>query len=84
MEIVLNAEEMAALMKQDPSQKSKGGWQSLLVRLQRKLNSETGSINLDDKDLEQIPRAAFDYGKGGWEGTLQTIFGRSLGPNLGR
>jgi hypothetical protein len=84
MEVTLNDGEIAVLMKQDPAKKSAGGWQALLVRLQKKLNRDTGAIVLDAHDLEQIPRAAFDYGKGGFETTLKTIFGRSLGPKLGR
>jgi len=39
---------------------------------------------LTDVDLERIPRYAFDYGNGGFEGRLRRIFERHLGPNLNR
>jgi hypothetical protein len=56
----------------------------LLVNLQRKVNRATNVISLDLRDLERIPRYAFDYGRGGWEDRLSFIFGRAVGPGLGR
>ena len=84
MQVVLNKAEVARLFQQDPSTKRDGGWQSLIVGLQAKLDRSTGSIDLDAKDLERIPRYAFDYNTGGWEDTLIAIFSRTLGPRLGR
>ena len=84
MQIFLNPDEMRVLTKQDPATASDGGWQSFLVRLQRNTNSTTGELNLTDEDIQQIQRYAFDYGKGGWEDRLKELFGRHLGPNLGR
>lgn len=76
--------EITVLDRQDPSTGPDGGWQGLLVRLQNKVNRATGELVLDAQDLEQIPRYAFDYGNGGWEDRLTGIFGRTLGPGLGR
>jgi hypothetical protein len=84
MLVTLTASEMSALLKQDPSRKNRGGWQRLLVTLQEKLSRPDGSLNLSAKDLERIPRYAFDYKNGGWENYLKTVFGRVLGPSLGR
>lgn len=84
MNITLNSEEMAVLFLQDPDSSSKGGYQSLLVRLQKNTNRTSGALNLTPQDLERIPRYAFDYGNGGWEGRLTSIFQRNLGADLGR
>lgn len=82
--VMLTTGEMSVLMKQDPSRKNRGGWQRLIVTLQEKLDAATGSILLDRKDLERIPRYAFDYKNGGWENYLKSVFSRTLGPKLGR
>ena len=82
--VTLNPVEIAALDEQDPSTKSHGGWQGLLVKLQRQLDRTTGELKLDDRDQIRIPQYAFDYGQGGWEDRLVRIFGRTLGPTLGR
>jgi hypothetical protein len=84
MLVTLNPAEMAVLLKQDPSKKKRGGWQLLIVTMQEKLDRVTGCLNLNSKDLERIPRYAFDYKNGGWESYLKAVFSRSLGPKLGR
>jgi hypothetical protein len=82
--VKLNAREIAILMRQDPAKKKDGGWQSLLVRLQTRIDQTTGDITLTARDLERIQRYAFKYGNGGWEDRLTGTFGRTLGPRLGR
>lgn len=82
--VALNAGELAVLYRQHPSTKSRGGWQSLLVGLQQKVNRSNGRLTLTQTDLERLSRYAFEYGNGGWESRLRSIFGRTLGPNLGR
>lgn len=84
MVVTLSAAEIAILFRQDASTKEDGGFQSLLVSLQEKINRTTGVIDLSESDLERIPRYAFDYGNGGWENRLVGIFGRVLGNRLGR
>jgi len=84
MEIFLTNSEIAELDRQRPNTKKDGGWEGLLVGLQEKVDRVTGRLVLDQQDLERLPRYAFDYGRGGWEKRLQSIFGRTLGPNLGR
>lgn len=82
--IVLEPVEIKELCRQDPETEGKGGFQKLLVRLQKKLNYATQELILNDQDLEEMPRYAFDYKNGGWETRLITIFARTLGPRLGR
>jgi len=82
--VFLNAAEVAELERQDPATEGNGGWQSLLIELQRKLDRHTGALPLSESDLERIPRYAFDYRNGGWENRLRKIFARTLGPILGR
>ena len=80
--ITLSASEMRVLFRQDPRTESDGGYQGLLVGLQRKTNQSSGELTLSDEELEQIPRYAFDYGNGGWENRLKEIFSRHLGSDL--
>jgi hypothetical protein len=61
-----------------------GGLQDFMRRLQAQVNTATKTIRLTDEDLASIPHHAFDYGQGGFEARLVNIFGRELGPNLGR
>lgn len=84
MDVMLTKAEIAELFIQPARTKRDGGYQSLLVGLQQRINRETGHIVLNKRDLERIPRYAFDYGVGGWENRLVAIFGRTLGSKLGR
>ncbi|MEO5914934.1 MAG: aspartyl-tRNA synthetase [Luteolibacter sp.] len=83
-QFTLNQSEKEFLFRQNPNTASDGGWQSLLVKLQNQFDPKAMVIQLDAADLERIPRYAFDYGNGGWEGRLVGVFGNHLGPNLGR
>jgi len=82
--VVLSPQEIENLDRQDPGTRRDGGWQSLLVGLQQKLNRATGELTLNEGDLEHIPRYAFDYGNGGWESRLRGVFEQHLGASLGR
>jgi hypothetical protein len=84
MKIVLTTGEIDELKKQNPSTAGDGGFQGLLVRLQRNVDASTGEIELSNDDLRRIPMYAFDYNNGGWESRLRRAFGRTLGTNLGR
>jgi len=84
MDYVLNRGEMTILFRQNPNSENDGGWQRLLVTLQKRVKRESGAIKLTPNLLERIQRYAFDYGNGGWETRLTGIFARSLGPRLGR
>jgi cellulose biosynthesis protein BcsQ len=80
--VKLEQQEIYALEEQDPQSRAGGGFQALLVSLQEKLKD--GVLNLSLSDRERIARYAHDYRSGGWQGRLKTIFGRTLGENLGR
>lgn len=82
--VILNAGETEILFRQDPATKDDGGWQRLLITLQELTDQSSGEITIPSRTLEKIPRYAFDYGNGGWENRLNSIFGRTLGPKLGR
>ncbi len=84
MWIILNADEIALLDKQDPSTAKEGGFQSMLVEFQQRLRRGTSELKLSDNDVQRIAQYAFDFKNGGWQTRLVGIFGRSLGPNLGR
>ena len=84
MHIVLTAEEARELQRQEPESADDGGYQSLLVKMQNQLDQDTNRLELDDQDLERIPRYAYCYGQGGWESRLRKIFQRTLGPGLDR
>jgi len=84
MTIVLNAHELAELDRQPASTKNNGGFQSILVGFQERLDCATGRITLSQRDLDRIARYAFNYRNGGWQRRLKRIFERTLGPNLGR
>ena len=77
----LTREELAELLR---PVKGVGGFENLIRRLQKQVNHATAEIKLTKKDLEDIQRCAFDYKQGGFEDRLVAIFGRVLGPKLGR
>ena len=79
--VFLDAAEQQELLRNTAGQ---GGFQELIEGFQANLNTSTGKLVLTDVDLERIPRYAFDYGNGGFEGRLRRIFERHLGPNLNR
>ena len=74
--ITLHSNEIARLMQPTVGQ---GGYQGLLQYLQGKVDQQTGRIALSDEDRGKICRYAYDYGNGGWENQLKSIFGDHLG-----
>jgi hypothetical protein len=82
--VVLSAEEIAELDRQNPATARDGGYQAFIVRLQQQLRRGTQEMILSDQDQEDIARYAFDYQQGGWQDRLLAIFGRTLGSELGR
>ena len=82
--ISLEQIEIDSLLDDSSTNKSSGGWQSLILKLRSQFNRDTNEIVLYPDDLERIPRYAFDYKDGGWQLTLKKIFSRVLGDNLGR
>ena len=83
VDIMLSRQEIQDLLKQNPTTEKDGGWQGLIVGLQKRTNKTSGHLTLTETDLATIRRYAFNYGNGGWESRLISIFGRHLGPELG-
>lgn len=46
--------------------RGRGGFQTLLRRIQAKIAAD-GTVNLTDRDIEQLVRYSFAYGPGGFE-----------------
>lgn len=84
LDLTLSHAEIQELLKQNSGTEKDGGWQSLMVSLQKRTNKTTGHLTLTPSDLEQIRRYAFDYGNARWKAHLVTIFGRHLGPKDNR
>jgi len=82
MDVTLTPPEIAEIDKQDPATSADGGYQSLLVSLQGRIDRTTGQLHLTADDLRRIPMYAFKYGNGGWEDRLVAAFGRTLGRKL--
>ena len=80
----LNKSEIEILFQEDPSTKSEGGFQRLLVTLQECTDRTTGQCEIATAVFPRIAKYAFDYGNGGWQTRLTGIFARTLGPKLGR
>ncbi len=74
--IKLNKQEHEELLKQDPSQKNKGGFQLFLVSIQNRVNKTTREIELSEADLEKIMRYKSNPNKGGWQSRFKKIFSR--------
>jgi hypothetical protein len=79
--LVLNEAEIEILLKPVRGQ---GGFQNLMRRLQNQYRHGTQELRLEDEDIEDIQRYAFDYEQGGWEDDLKAMLARHLGPTLGR
>jgi MinD-like ATPase involved in chromosome partitioning or flagellar assembly len=82
--VTLSKSERDALFRQSPSTKQGGGFQAFLVKLQEHVQPDSNELKLTIGDRERIARYAFDYRGGGWQARLKKIFGRTLGPTLGR
>lgn len=83
-DVVLTDDEISEIDKQAPDTASDGGFQGLMVSLQKRIDRVTRELHLTDDDLRRIPMYAFDYQNGGWEDRLRRAFSRTLGPRLGR
>jgi hypothetical protein len=77
----LNADELAELNR---PLNGVGGFQSLIKRLQSQVNPATHEVRLTDTDVDELQHYAFDFKQGGFQDRLVMIFGRVLGPKLGR
>lgn len=84
MIIQLNPDEVAELFKQDPKSRSKGGFQGLLVGLQKNYTVNKRKLFIDPATAVKIRKYAFGYKNGGWQLRLLRIFSRAMGRDLGK
>lgn len=63
--VVLTIDQANQLMR---PVRGKGGWQSLLRRLQARLSGVV--LTLDHRDIRQVRKYRSSYGGGGWQSRL--------------
>jgi hypothetical protein len=73
--IKLSKEELAELMRQDPTQRDRGGFQRFLVGLQSRVNKQTRKLEVSEADMDRIMRHGMEPKKGGWQARIRKIFG---------
>ncbi len=78
MRIELSSSQISLLKKVKPSERRKGGFQSLIVGLQEKVDKKDHTIDLSGKDIGRINRYANKYRNGGWQTYLRRIFSGSI------
>jgi hypothetical protein len=74
--IKLSKQEFEELMRQDPGQRDKGGFQRFLVSLQYRVHRRTRRLELSEKDMDRILRHGRRPRRGGWQAQIRRIFGR--------
>lgn len=73
----LSATQAQEIFKQDPRDRSKGGFQSFMCELRDRViwDGEMWLIRVDDAILGRARRYAYDYNNGGWQGRLERALG---------
>lgn len=79
MEVQLTDEDFELLMRPVAG---RGGWQSLLRKLQKQIKGNT--LTLTEDDSRRILRYILSYGSGGWQDRLAAIAGPSTGKSRAR
>lgn len=74
--IKLSRVELGELMKHDPASEFKGGFQRLLIGIQYRVNKQTGEVTLFYPEMDAIIRHCRNASKGGWQGSIEKIFGK--------
>jgi len=82
--VFLSEREVEALDRPVRDVELDDGWRDLLARLQERVVRSTGLLHLDDRDLGEIPHYASDGSAPERAKRLLAVFGRVLGPTLGR
>ena len=68
MRIQLTADEAERFRRPINGQ---GGFQSLLRRIQPRIDPTTNVLDISEADLETLVRYSFDYGTGGFQGRTE-------------
>lgn len=78
----IEVEEVKEIFKQDPREKSLGGFQSFMCDLRNRITvdfeTEIFYIRLNDEVIGKAKRYAYDYQNGGWQGRIERSLGRFL------
>ena len=82
MRINLFAPELATLLDEHSVDYNDADFEKFFFELQTKVEISSGTMELQDEDLQQIQRFAFDYGNQKWKRELRAIFARTLGEDL--
>ncbi len=77
--IKLSKPEIVELLRHDPSQRNKGGFQRFFFSLRYKLHPKTGQIELSDSEIQKIIKNCRTSSIGGWQRSTRKIFGRHFG-----
>ena len=77
MTIFLNFKEWNTLHRTKRADRSKGGFQSFMVKMQDRADYNTGALELNSHDVDTI-RRYYNYDNGGYESRLRKIFSRHL------
>jgi len=72
--IKLTKEQLAELMKHDPSKRTRGGFQRFLISLQFRVNRTTRELTLSPADIDIILQYGSQPHKGGWQRSIRRIF----------
>ena len=72
--IKLSKEEFDELMHH--SGRGKGGFQTLIKDLQRRVDPKTRDLQLSEESFDKLRRYSLDWKKGGWQASIKKIFGR--------
>lgn len=78
MKIKLTVGEIKELNRYDISKKKKSGFENLMVSFWARLDHETGELDLDDLDFQNIDK----YAARGHRKKLAAVFLRTLGNRL--
>lgn len=78
MIVSLSPSERAHIFRTPREERSSGGFQSFMVKLQDRMNNRAdGALELEDTDVETI-RKYLSYDNGGYQARLREAFGRHL------
>ncbi len=72
--VKLTKEQLAELMKHDPSKRTRGGFQRFLISLQFRVDRRTRELTLSPADIDIILQYGSQPSSGGWQRSIRRIF----------
>jgi hypothetical protein len=73
LQIQLSQKAIKRILAQDPRTENKGGFQKLVISMQRQLDRQSGVLRVSDSQVEKIERYRRAYGRGGWQDILDEV-----------